>query len=449
MASTVEAASLSLITDIAEHPPLTPDLTTTLPLQPLVFYIVRVPGSPDVFLTPMKPRAKVVSAEDVQSSFYYVHFHHEDDILFYESSSTKQDVPDSTTTLPSETKRKPLSSRIDPPQRPNPSTDFSWQSDAGIAVVNDFKSGVPRRPLPPIPDDRLPSAATHKPRASDGKLQGGLEDSTVTLIRRDPATGRQWNIATIHDPPVQEVSSMRLGSESRTKKSGAPLYLDIVNPAYQQFVDQDCAATDNDSSMAESASPKHVFRRRLYMPGSRLADQQFGHRRLQSDILGVKSRSRWHTRSDSTGNASLSYIRPKGYSFTSPWEGTCEFKTSATGNALKCRHSYGQVSVQISELRFNLPSASHPDSSTSPNSTRRARKYSREDSGKTPTIVVDDHGRVDVSLGQEKAGGGFGGKQAKLGKLIIEPAGFSMLDLLVAANLGLWWRAYEKTGRLA
>jgi len=52
--------------------------------------------------------------------------------------------------------------------------------------------------------------------------------------------------------------------------------------------------------------------------------------------------------------------------------------------------------------------------------------------------------RLDLSLGQESAGGGFGGKQAKLGKLIIEDEGLKMIDLLVAANLALWWRVYEK-----
>lgn len=54
--------------------------------------------------------------------------------------------------------------------------------------------------------------------------------------------------------------------------------------------------------------------------------------------------------------------------------------------------------------------------------------------------------RLDLSLGQEFAGGGFGGKQAKLGKMIIEDEGLKMMDLLVAANLGLWWRAYDKAG---
>jgi hypothetical protein len=51
---------------------------------------------------------------------------------------------------------------------------------------------------------------------------------------------------------------------------------------------------------------------------------------------------------------------------------------------------------------------------------------------------------MDLSLGQEFAGGGMGGKQAKLGKIILEDEGLKMMDLLVAANMALWWRAYEK-----
>jgi hypothetical protein len=51
---------------------------------------------------------------------------------------------------------------------------------------------------------------------------------------------------------------------------------------------------------------------------------------------------------------------------------------------------------------------------------------------------------MDLTLGQEYAGGGMTGKQAKLGKLIIEGEGLQMLDLIVAANMALWFRAYEK-----
>ncbi len=51
---------------------------------------------------------------------------------------------------------------------------------------------------------------------------------------------------------------------------------------------------------------------------------------------------------------------------------------------------------------------------------------------------------LDLSLGQENAGGGYGGKKAKLGKLIIEGEGLKMLDLVIAANMGIWWKAYQR-----
>jgi len=74
-------------------------------------------------------------------------------------------------------------------------------------------------------------------------------------------------------------------------------------------------------------------------------------------------------------------------------------------------------------------------------STSAIPAYSRyEDADSSPSLD-----RLDLSLGQELAGGGFGGKQAKLGKLIIEEEGLKMLDLLVAANMALWWRAYERS----
>ena len=47
---------------------------------------------------------------------------------------------------------------------------------------------------------------------------------------------------------------------------------------------------------------------------------------------------------------------------------------------------------------------------------------------------------LDLSLGQERAGGGFNGNKAKLGKLIIYGSqGLAMLDLLVAANMAVWF----------
>lgn len=55
----------------------------------------------------------------------------------------------------------------------------------------------------------------------------------------------------------------------------------------------------------------------------------------------------------------------------------------------------------------------------------------------------DYDGRLDLSLGRESAGGGNRGKRAKLGKLIIFDEGFKMMDLIVAANMGVWWAGWE------
>lgn len=46
-------------------------------------------------------------------------------------------------------------------------------------------------------------------------------------------------------------------------------------------------------------------------------------------------------------------------------------------------------------------------------------------------------------LGREKAGGGSNGKHAKLGKIIIHDEGIKMLDLIVSANMAIWWSVWD------
>lgn len=122
----------------------------------------------------------------------------------------------------------------------------------------------------------------------------------------------------------------------------------------------------------------------------------------------------------------------------------------------QCRHilpskDYDPVegAAQVSELRFNLPNSSlfikpstpTEDGAASKRSSFFARPHNRR---RASSDLTSDFSQLDLSLGQEAAGGGFGGKQAKLGKLIIEAEGLKMMDLLVAANMALWWRAYER-----
>jgi hypothetical protein len=109
----------------------------------------------------------------------------------------------------------------------------------------------------------------------------------------------------------------------------------------------------------------------------------------------------------------------------------------------------------VSELRFNLPSTSKANTPRGDESSKRSSFFHRPRHSRQSSAVSDSRGdrtdevrnsfeRMDLSLGQEFAGGGFGGRQAKLGKLIIEDEGLKMVDLLVATNVALWWRAYEK-----
>jgi hypothetical protein len=80
---------------------------------------------------------------------------------------------------------------------------------------------------------------------------------------------------------------------------------------------------------------------------------------------------------------------------------------------------------------------SHTESSgefPSTNPTQRHSVYQEQS--------PEEEGRLDLGLGREKAGGGFKGHSAKLGKLIIEDEGLKMCDLVVAACMGVWWQHY-------
>ena len=178
-------------------------------------------------------------------------------------------------------------------------------------------------------------------------------------------------------------------------------------------------------------------------------------------------------RSLTNGSPELVSGSKKSHVLRSPW-GICEFTTGVAGRSFKCKHSYtssdprfgsGMHSAQVSELRFNLPSSkalgSTGSKSLEPGTPRETKRSSlfphqRRRGSSSSFEAQSSHGtgyfaskveleeRLDLSLGQEHAGGGFGGKQAKLGKLIIENEGLQMLDLIVAANLAMWWRVYER-----
>ncbi|QIW99639.1 hypothetical protein AMS68_005157 [Peltaster fructicola] len=481
MTTAVEADSFSTITDIAANPPAWHSHTLQNHHDPLTLYITRVPGSRDVFLTPLKPRDRVVSAQDVQSSLYYVHFNSADDVeLLHSPPGSSNEGPDELRTvqeslLRSDTKPQlptrpseqapalPARPQAPPalPARPKAiarkpvTTNIPIQTPVTLPVL-------PPRPLPPIPGENVPPATTlmasvrdhqHAFEASQYPLTP-LETSmheelqgTLTLVRREPSTSDQWNVATIQDVPQQTSSRTNSGfAKARVRKSGAPLYIDITNPAYLSF---QAKAPSRESTSTNGSDDLHpaigTFRRRLHLPGS------------------VDLTKNQHRRSMDRSSFDRSSIdmRKTGYTFKSPWEGDCQFTTSTSGRALLCKHRLPgeQWSDEVSELRFNLPVNAKEASPTH----ERRRSYFTDGRRQSRLDLVrglanmknsrngddDEDDSVDgpdFTLGQEMAGGGFGGRQPKLGKLIINPPGMAMLDLLVAANVGLWWRAWEKVG---
>ncbi|MCJ1483773.1 hypothetical protein MMC06_003941, partial [Schaereria dolodes] len=102
---------------------------------------------------------------------------------------------------------------------------------------------------------------------------------------------------------------------------------------------------------------------------------------------------------------------------------------------------------------FGRPSPKAVDGRSSLRSSFFSTTRTRRPSLYTNSASIEDEynddrdDMMDLSLGQEHAGGGFGGKRAKLGKLIVEEEGLKMLDLVVTANMGIWWRVYEKASR--
>ncbi|KAK5682314.1 hypothetical protein LTS10_005440 [Elasticomyces elasticus] len=557
MQTYAEASSLSHLNTIASNPPAHPtQRIKNCPTSPLVLYIARVPGSRDVFLTPQKPREKVVTAHDVQGCLYYVHVNAEDDEAILQPMQQRPTSADSNAERLFKVERKPVT-KPSPPLPPKTKIPISPPYPLqGEESVPGFNGGpvqqtprITRRPissliekpppvprhidLPEIPPRALPTPPAEEPSLHDenvrllrradtadennpyfraypsqatseatdhsSNIDTGLGVGSLTLIRRDAVSSEQWNVASIHDPPLLEVSSSTLlspGSARRTKRGGAPIYLDLTNPGYAQFIDGErpesrvsTSTRSSEDSSEGGVVPEGVFRRRLYMPGSRHGEHSYaphsghgGHRHSASLSSSNSNEDSLRRRSVGISRLSVDFgassnggggvgggggggsgARPaydgrKCYTFTSPWDGRCEFATGVTGKSLKCWHTLpshqGGSVTQVSELRFNLPTSfkSAPTPAAEKRSSyfsRHARQLSTDGSGDGDgvdgsVVVLKEDGRRDLELGREKAGGGFGGKQAKLGKLIVEVEGVRMLDLVVAANVGLWWRAYER-----
>jgi len=253
----------------------------------------------------------------------------------------------------------------------------SQQGQFSMQELSDGRPSFSRRPLSNqfLDPSLVPARPSINPRSSyatvdtswssfDASLAPEDDERCVslTLIRRDPSSGFQWNVAKIRDPPVHEVSSIMGGDGSvKTKKAGAPLFLEIYNPGYSKFLqfDQTRPISRESTDMASlspslSSDPDNTFRRRLYMDGSRFGDHSYGHRKTPSwngEQQTQRSSVQLNRQSLQAAPKALADRRSKGYTFRSPWGGKCEFSTGTAGRSLKVRKRLSSL-IQHDVLMF-------------------------------------------------------------------------------------------------
>lgn len=352
----------------------------------------------------------------------------------------------------------------------------------------------------------------------------------VTIIRRDPASGSQWNIGTIKllEPTFS-------GSQVR------PISVELNTPGYGRFARGTGFETPRPgSARSDAASIKRAMQSATISPASATSPETpittfnriVDFRKMAMSDLKRTVYQRTNS-SDSIGKTDPTKptMEKNVLAFDSPWYGICTFVNAIDGTSLKIKHTISSnssaaesITANVGELRFNLgwsllsnikesdrrqkqpepdkipipellktkkenfrksfqhiksksresfqrskssndsndvlrdlsniqtPTSNLLDDRACPqinapamgNQHNLAQNYHSSVSPAQPTSSEDndEEGRLSLRLGREKAGGGFRGQSAKLGKLIIEDEGLKMCDLVVGAAMGVWWQHY-------
>ena len=556
MSTPIEALSISSITNLLASPPQYPRNPTHETHEPLALYIVRVPGSKDVFLTPLKPPTKAsISLEAIQTSLYYLHVDTQEDEEVRQSLEAERTREEPAPRIPILRKPLPSTPFANCPasnRPPTPPKSYPHYQPPGVTALNDGQAArfasrgchlrlraqsdlasrrpLGSRPLPSqlkgdenssprsalqsldsdiantrrqsVPDEKPlswgpPLEATPDRQDANGRrsptspLKQVLNDSdevfsngstqrpiSITLIRRDPTSGTQWNVGNIkvtgrtHNLSLLHPVEIILNSPGYTKLSRNQA------PPLQTLDDLTSSPTSPPASSVPIFSRRAGFR--MLPDGQKPSLQHV--RTNSSDVLSEVT------------NGQPKKLR-NVYAMTSPWNGICTFSNGVDGRSLKCRHSLPtQSSVQAdsslpaAELRFNLPwSLLKPRDLNKHRGTEedklpidqllRSGRTPKEHWRRTVQTVVQKHRswtnkagtvmsvdandhqeqrksedsfttdeeeahRLSLKLGREKAGGGFKGSSAKLGKLIVYDEGLKMGDLVVGACMGIWWQHY-------
>ncbi|KAL4990441.1 hypothetical protein BDW68DRAFT_154239 [Aspergillus falconensis] len=249
---------------------------------------------------------------------------------------------------------------------------------------------VSRQQMRPFPSHDLPApysppgyparspgqSPTRRPRdsAPPPQPQPGFH---ITLIRRDPSHGSQWNVATMSTPSADSTG----------------IDIDVSTPGYNRFAGQkepfslDCLglnlpaearsllsrhpniASQSDSPDAASAtrdpSQPRRFHRKLVVSRPHNLDDSRNSRGSLDVSGGRPSMDSISGSSINSHHLTSSKLKSGYYTFTSPWNGTCTFSTSVNGRSLKCKHmipspglpnpNHDNPAVTVAEIRFNTP----------------------------------------------------------------------------------------------
>lgn len=180
----------------------------------------------------------------------------------------------------------------------------------------------------------------------------------ITLIRRDPTSGTQWNVATISTPRMDRNT----------------VDIEISTPGYNRF-----AGSNEMPSLSSIAAslPTGIGR----LPNSAIAqslateqpkEQPTGPRKFHRQLCVSKPFDDSAATDNNNGHnpdGPSSKLKSGYYVFTSPWNGTCTFTNSVNGRSLKCKHmiptpggfippngeTEAPPAVTVAELRFNTP----------------------------------------------------------------------------------------------
>lgn len=250
----------------------------------------------------------------------------------------------------------------------------------------------------------------------------------ATLIRRDPASGAQTNIA--HILPTGETVQLELLGPGYRKFLELPLPPrpqdsdtdDVLNEWQTRRMDYHRRTSPVPSMLGAdlaTVNTSHFFTREMRIEGANLWERMKGFRRHQknSSVLDVPSRERTK--------------KTRDFVFEPPWAiGRCEFKDEAGGKFLKV--SSHVLTLSFAEFKI------------------KCKHYIPDEEKSTLLSVIEfkppslAHRRTlsDSGGGREK----YGKIKAKMGMLVVHSPGQEFLDLLVTANMVAFLQRWDTWG---